>query len=64
MHLMIDDLIGSAEATRILKIDKGTLSRWVAAGKLTPAHKLPGTYGAFLFYRADIETLAANRATA
>lgn len=59
-----DDLIGSTEATRLLRVDKATISRWVASGTLTPAAKLPGRNGAFLFRRADIESLAAERASA
>lgn len=59
---MNDDLIGSTEATQILKVDKATISRWVASGHLHPAHKLPTKNGAYLFHRADIENLATERA--
>lgn len=58
------DLIGSTEACRILSIDKATLTRWVAAGTIQSAHKLPGRNGAYLFARADIEALQAERASA
>jgi len=61
---MPDDIIGSTEACTILNIDKATISRWVAAGKLTPVAKLPRKNGAFLFARADIDALATERATA
>lgn len=61
---MPNDLIGSTEAARILNIDKATLTRWVAAGDLTPAHKLPGKNGAMLFHRADIDRLARERQAA
>jgi hypothetical protein len=55
---MPDDLIGSAETCRILdNIHAATLSRWVTAGRIFPAHKLPGKNGAFLFRRADVERL-------
>lgn len=54
------DLIGSTEALGILEIDRSTLSRWVAAGRLTPAARLSG--GAFVFRKADVESLAAERA--
>ena len=57
-----NDLIGSTEAARILQVDKPTLTRWVAAGRIIAVHKLPGKNGAFLFHRADIETLAKERA--
>lgn len=64
LSLVNDDLIGSTEACRILNVDKATLSRWATTGILNSAHKLPGRNGAYLFHRADIETLAAERATA
>jgi excisionase family DNA binding protein len=58
-----NDFVGTAEAARILNIDKPTLTRWVAAGRITAAHKLPGKNGAFLFHRADITQLANERTT-
>lgn len=57
-------LIGSSESCRILNVHPATLSRWVGSGTLTPAHKLPGKNGAYLFNRADIEKLAAAKAGA
>ncbi len=61
---MPDDIIGSTEACTILNIDKATISRWVAAGRITPVAKLPRKNGAFLFARADIYALATERASA
>jgi predicted site-specific integrase-resolvase len=58
------DLIGSAESCRILGIHPATLGRWVAAGVLTTAHRLPGKNGAHLFKRVDIEALAAEKRAA
>jgi excisionase family DNA binding protein len=58
-----NDLIGTTEAARILNIDKPTLTRWVAAGRITAVLKLPGKNGAFLFHRADITQLANERAS-
>lgn len=55
------DLIGSADACRILRIDRSTLSRWVAAGRIAPVHRLPGATGALLFSRADVEALAGAK---
>lgn len=49
------ELIGSAEVCKALDIDRSTLTRWVASGRLTPAHKLPGLRGAFLFHRSTID---------
>jgi excisionase family DNA binding protein len=58
------DLIGSAEVARLLKINQVTVARWVASGQLTPAHKLPGKNGAYLFNRADVDQLISDRAEA
>ena len=57
------DLIGSAEACRILGRDKATLSRWIGDGRLTPVHQLPGKNGAYVFRRADVDTLAQQEAS-
>jgi len=56
-----DELIGSDEASVRLGIDRSTLTRWITAGKITPALQMPGPTGAFLFTRADVERLAADR---
>lgn len=58
------DLIGSAEAARILNIDRGTLSRWVADGRLKAAIQLDGPTGARLFHRRDVTALAAEQEAA
>jgi len=50
-------LLTSREACAILRIDRSTLSRWVRAGKVRPAMKLPGTRGASLFTPRAIERL-------
>lgn len=55
-----DDEIVSAEACRILRVDRATLIRWVGAGKISASRKLPGRTGAFLFRRSDVEALAAT----
>lgn len=60
-----DDLITTAEALEVLgKSSATTISRYVTAGKLTPARKLPGLRGAYLFRRADVERLADPEAVA
>jgi hypothetical protein len=56
------EFVGSAETCRILEIHPATLLRWVADEKISPAHKLPGKNGAYLFKRADVDQLAAERA--
>lgn len=57
----MDDLIGTAEVTRILGCDKATVLRRIDAGLLTPAHKLPGPNGAYLYKRADVVALAKKQ---
>ena len=53
------DLIGSKEACRLLgDISRATLTRWVTAGRLHAAAKLPGTNGAYMFDREHIESIA------
>ncbi len=55
------DLIGSAEAERILNISRATLTRWIAAGRIPLAGQLPPSgRGAFIFNRSDVERLAAE----
>lgn len=59
-----EPLMGTTEATEELGVSKDTLIRMVARGEITPAHKLPGPNGAYLFRRADIGRLAAERQAA
>jgi excisionase family DNA binding protein len=47
-------LIGSAEACGILGIDRGTLIRWIASGRIHAVQKLPGQTGAYIFDRAEV----------
>lgn len=55
--------MSSAEACKELgDIDRSTLSRWVALGLIVPAYKLPGRNGAFVFDRAEVERVKAERA--
>jgi predicted site-specific integrase-resolvase len=48
-------MITSAQACDALSIDRSTLSRWVAAGRITPIFKHPGVRGAFLFAPGEVE---------
>lgn len=51
-----EKLVSSAEACKLLgDIDRSTLTRWVQMGRLTPAQKLPGATGSYLFTKAEIE---------
>lgn len=54
------DVIGSAEVCEWAGIDRATLSRHVAAGKITPFTKLPGKTGAYLFDRRDVAVYIAT----
>ncbi len=50
-----DEFIGSAEACEILGIDRGTLVRRIAAGKIAYVFKGPGLRGPYMFTRSEIE---------
>jgi predicted site-specific integrase-resolvase len=54
------ELIGSKRACEILSIDRATLIRWIAEGKLGYAQKLPGSNGPYLFEESAVESLAAE----
>jgi excisionase family DNA binding protein len=56
--------VTSATACSLLGVDRSTLVRWVAAGRITPAFKFPGPSGAYLFHRSEVEQLRAERMTA
>ena len=59
---MTQNLITTSEALEVLELtSRSTLSRYVATGRLAAAMKMPGTTGAFLFDRADVERLKAER---
>lgn len=56
------NLIGAAEAARLLKCSRATVQRRALAGTLPIAHRGPGRTGAYLFDRAEIQAVAAERA--
>lgn len=56
-----DDLLGALESAGILGVDRATLQRWVQSGVISPAGKLPGRTGPYVFRRADVEELARRR---
>ena len=53
-------LLSSREVCDQLRIDRSTLTRWVAAGRVTPVHRAPGKNGAMTFASADVDRLAAE----
>ena len=60
-----EDLIGTAEAARVLGRSPRTVHRMVDAGDLIPALTAPGgPAGAYLFRRADVEKLCPAEAVA
>ncbi len=59
-HMAIS-LIPTAEAARILQIDRSTLSRWVAFGHIKPAMRT-SPRGPMLFDRREVQQLAKRMA--
>lgn len=60
---MSSDPINSAEAARILGVDRATFNRWVTRGDVPVEVQYPGYKGPRLFRRFDIERIAKDRAT-
>lgn len=59
---MDNNLLTTGEALAALGItSRSTLTRYVALGKISPAAKLPGATGAFLFDAAEVERLRTER---
>jgi excisionase family DNA binding protein len=48
-------LMGSAEVCNVLGVDRSTLTRWIASGRIKPVQKLPGKSGAFIFTPAEVQ---------
>lgn len=60
-----ENLIGTAEAARILDKSNRTVHRLVDSGLLVPALVAPGGFkGTFLFRRSDVERIKAEREAA
>ena len=57
-------LLSSAEACEILHVSRSTLIRWVAAGKIQAAQKLPGQSGVYLFEPGEVTRLMRDKARA
>ena len=65
MHKTHDELLTAAEACAELGgIDRSTLTRWVQTGRITPARKLPGRTGAYLFDPTEVQRVKAIATTA
>jgi hypothetical protein len=55
------DLIRTRDVVDILGVTPSAVSLMVKRGVIRPVLKAPGTRGAFLFLRSDIEALAQRR---
>lgn len=54
-------LVGISQVVERLQITRTAVSKMVARGELTPAQKMPGRFGMYLFHEADIDAIAAKR---
>ena len=54
--------VTAAQAAEIIGTDRRQITRMVQREQLAPTRKLPGATGAYLFARADVERIAAERA--
>lgn len=62
---MDQELLTTTEVLEALGLtSRSTLSRYVALGRLAPALKMPGSTGAFLFDRTEVERFKAEREAA
>ena len=52
--------MASKDVCLTLDINRSTLTRWVAQGRIAPAFRLPGDKGAFLFDPDDVEQLRTH----
>lgn len=53
-----DELISTREAAELAGVSVRQFIRQVERGEVTPAKKLPGIRGAYLFHRSDVEAHA------
>lgn len=58
-----DDLLSTVETADLIGVERSTVSKMVREARLTPAHKLPGPTGAFVFRRGEVERAAAEYRT-
>lgn len=57
-------LLTTGEAVERLNIDRSTLTRWVASGRIEPAHKGPGRTGGYVFAADEVERVRDENRTA
>lgn len=56
------DLIGTADAAEIMGVSVRTVKRLAQIGELPHHTKMPGSSGAYLFLRRDVEAARDQRA--
>jgi hypothetical protein len=56
-----DDLLTSTQAGALIGKSGKTILRLMEAGRIAAVTQLPGTKGAYLFRRGDVERLAQAR---
>lgn len=61
---MPDDPMTTAQAAERLRCSVKTIHRMVEDGRLIASLKLPGETGAYLFEAAEVERVAAEKASA
>ena len=61
---MSSDLLSTKQVAERRGVTVSAVSRWVTAGKLTPALKLEGRTGAMWFRPADVDALINDEAQA
>lgn len=54
-------LLGITDIATRMGVDRTTVFRWVQLGKLTAAHKMPGSTGALLFEPEEVDRFIAAR---
>jgi excisionase family DNA binding protein len=57
-------LVSTAQVAEQRRVTVKTVLRWVATGKLTPAVKMPGKTGAYLFTRESVDALTESHEVA
>lgn len=55
------EVIGTAEAAAALNVDRTTLTRWIARGKVKPYVQGTGRTGEFLFLPSEIERVKVSQ---
>lgn len=59
---MTADLMSTLQVAKAAGVTVPTVTRWVADGKLVPAHKADGLRGAYVFERTEVERWLTARA--